>query len=62
MLPSINVTREQAHVWTNVAGDRFIADTRAGLEYFASVDDCVNWLWLNGAKDAAREVNRQAKL
>lgn len=27
------------------------------LRAFESIDDCVNWLWLNGFRDAARAIN-----
>ena len=28
------------------------------LHSFRNIDDCVNWLWLNGEKEAARELNK----
>lgn len=31
------------------------------LQYFDNADNCVNWLFLNGHKDAARALNAQVK-
>ena len=31
------------------------------LRYFHSWDDAINWLYLNGHKDAARAINKQVK-
>ena len=28
------------------------------LRSFPDIDHCVNWLWLNGEKEAARELNK----
>lgn len=28
------------------------------LRSFLDIDYCVNWLWLNGEKEAARELNK----
>ena len=29
------------------------------LRGFPDIDYCVNWLWLNGEKEAARELNKE---
>lgn len=31
------------------------------LHSFADVDDAINWLWLNGEKEAARALNKAKK-
>lgn len=48
------------HFWQ---GSQFMLsnETTKELRAFDSIDDCVNWLWLSGERDAARAVNRLKK-
>lgn len=44
------------HFWT---GTQFMAsdESTKTLRAFTDIDDCINWLFLNGHKDAARSLN-----
>lgn len=48
------------HFWT---GSQFMAsDERTKtLLAFSGLDECVNWLWFNGHKEAARSLNAAHK-
>lgn len=49
-------TSDHWHFWQDsqfMLSDESTKELRA----FNAIDDCVNWLWLNGEKQAARAVN-----
>lgn len=49
------------HAWQGVAGVLLSNESTKALRQFASADDCINWLFLNGAKDAARALNKHIR-
>lgn len=52
---------QQWHIWQGTA-DILVSDqTSDELRYFRTVDDVVNWLYLEGHKEAARAFNAHAK-
>ena len=52
---------ENWHFWQ---GSQFMAsdESRKRLLSFPDVDACVNWLFVNGHKEAARDLNRAERL
>ena len=47
------------HAWQGTAAVMLSGGDR--LHSFASADDAINWLFINGHKDAARALNEHAK-
>lgn len=53
-------TTTRFHGWTGAADKFLLSDEQEKhLREFPSVDDAINWLFLNGYKDDAREFNCQ---
>lgn len=51
---------EQWHAWFDASTNlpvKLSNEETKGLRYFRTVDDCVNWLYLNDHEDAARALN-----
>ena len=49
------------HAWQGAAGILLSDESRKKLRQFPTVDDAVNWLFLNGERPAARGLNAHAK-
>lgn len=49
------------HAWDSVGGISLSDENTKTLRHFQDIDQCVNWLYLNGHKDAARAVNKHWK-
>lgn len=49
------------HIWQGVAQILASDESAKKLHSFADVDECVNWLFLNGHKETARAFNAHAK-
>ena len=52
------ITKENIHYWKGCHQNSYfvsVEDTKA-LRCFKSIDDAVNWLYMNGFKDSAREI------
>lgn len=49
------------HAWEGVAQIMLSDESVKKLRAFDSTDDCINWLYLNGHKDAARALNAHVK-
>lgn len=49
------------HFWHGQDGYLLSDESTKRLQTFASADDCVNWLYVNGHKDTARALNRHLK-
>jgi hypothetical protein len=50
------------HVWQLPAERVMLSDEEAKkLRQFDNVDECINWLFLEGEKEAARALNKHAK-
>lgn len=45
------------HAWESNGKILLSDENIKRLRQFNSIDDCVNWLYLNGDKDAARQLN-----
>lgn len=53
------ITRENVHYWQ---GTKVLADIPSkGLNYFSSWDNLINYLYVNGYKESAREINKKMK-
>lgn len=56
------ITKENIHYWNPqnpFFSDMMLADIpNHGLKYFDNNDDLINWLFFNGFKDSAREINK----
>lgn len=52
---------EKWHAWEGAARLILSDETDKKLRYFKSTDDCVNWLYLNDEKPAARALNSHVK-
>lgn len=63
------ITSDNLHYWWNIAGTQFLVsneDTKRDLSKislwsFDSVDAAINYLYLNGFKQAARDINAHEK-
>lgn len=49
------------HAWEAVAGILLSDEDTKELSSFKNWDSCVNWLYLNGDKPAARALNNHLK-
>lgn len=45
------------HAWAGTAGILLSNETTKHLQQFKTIDDVINWLFLNGERDAARYFN-----
>ncbi len=58
-------THENWHAWdTQNPFQSTIAlsdESEKKMRQFLSWDDCINWLYVNGHRDAARSINKQVK-
>ena len=52
---------EKWHAWDGTAHLILSDETNKKLRYFKSTDDCINWLFLNSEKPAARALNSHVK-
>ena len=51
------ITKENVHYWDNARG--YYADVpNHGLTNHHNIDMLINWLYTNGFKDSAREINK----
>jgi hypothetical protein len=50
------------HAWQGTAHILLSDQDTQHLRYFGTLDECVNWLYLNGDKPAARALNAHAKV
>lgn len=56
------ITKENIHYWSGTQGVLMVSDENTKrLMSFDSLDDAVNWLYLSGFKDSARELNNTTK-
>jgi hypothetical protein len=56
-------TTARFHGWTGAAGKFLLSDEQEKyLREFPTVDDAINWLFLNGYKEDARAFNRQKEV
>ena len=51
----------QWHVWSGTQAVLLSDESSKDLREFRSPDDCINWLYLNGHKDAARALDAHIK-
>lgn len=49
------------HCWESNSKILLSDESVKKLHYFKSTDDCINWLWLEGHKDAARALNKHVE-
>lgn len=52
---------QQWHAWESNGNIMLSNEETKELRQFDSVDDCINWLWLNLFRPAARELNLHKK-
>jgi|TARA_R110000824_G_scaffold203371_3_gene387816 hypothetical protein len=53
------ITSEGIHYWTGTGGILMVSDENTKtLKSFEALDDGVNWLYLNGFKESARDLNK----
>ena len=53
---------ENIHVWLGTKRRVMVSDeSTKQLQSFNTKDDAINWLFLNGHKEAARKLNRIAE-
>ena len=52
---------EDWHAWQGVAGILLSNENTKELRGFTNVDACINWLFLNDEKPAARALNAHKK-
>lgn len=50
-------TTEEIQYWQGTS--HFIISSEDGLKYFNNTNDAINWLFLSGFKESAREINKQ---
>jgi hypothetical protein len=53
---------ECVHAWQGNASILVSIETTKTLEYFKTTDEAINWLYLEGYRDAARALNAHAKV
>ena len=46
------------HAWQGAAGVMLSNETAKQLRQFKTIDDAINWLFMNGDKPAARALNQ----
>lgn len=49
------------HAWQSASGILLSDEDTKTLRQFATTDDCINWLFLNDDKPAARALNAHVK-
>lgn len=49
------------HAWQGTAAILLLDENKGILRQFDTEDDAINWLYLNGHKDAARALNAHKK-
>lgn len=49
------------HCWESNGKILLSDESVKKLRYFKNTDDCINFLWLEGYKDAARALNKHVK-
>jgi hypothetical protein len=49
------------HAWEGMVGILLSDEDNKKLRQFPDVDATINWLWLEGEKDAARALNKHVK-
>jgi len=49
------------HAWEGTSGVLLSDESVKKLRQFSTVDDAINWLFINGHKDAARALNAHKK-
>lgn len=54
-------THDHWHAWQGVAGILLSDESVKKLRGFKTVDECINWLYLNDHRDAARALNKHVK-
>lgn len=52
---------EDWHVWEGTNGVLMSDERTKTLRQFSNIDACVNWLYLNDQKAAARAINKSWK-
>ena len=54
------ITSEGVHYWKGCHENQYFVSVEESktLRSFRTVDDVVNWLYMNELKDSAREVNK----
>ena len=55
----IGTTAEGIHYWKGTGNHQLMVsdENTKALKSFESVDNAINWLYVNGFKDSARELN-----
>ena len=55
-------TSEGIHYWTGTGGVLMVSDENTKtLKGFKALDDAVNWLYINGFKESARDLNTASR-
>lgn len=49
------------HAWHGTKTILLSDENKKILREFKTIDDCVNWLFFNGYRDAARNLNKHVK-
>jgi hypothetical protein len=52
---------EYIHAWQGNAHILISIETTKTLKYFKTTDEAINWLYIEGYKDAARALNTHVK-
>ncbi len=52
---------ENWHAWTSTGGVMLSDESEKKLREFKSPDECINWLFMNGDKPAARALDKHVK-
>ena len=47
------------HAWTGTTGIMLSNEDSKQLQQFSNIDDVINWLFLNGEREAARYFNNK---
>lgn len=56
------ITSENIHYWEGAIRQIMVSDENTKtLTAHKSIDDAINYLYLNGFKDSAREINKAKK-
>jgi hypothetical protein len=54
-------TFEHWHAWQGTAHILLSDEDKKELRYFKDTVTCINWLWLEGHKEASRALNAHVK-
>lgn len=55
-------TKENIHYWKNTQGKLMVSnETNKTLKSFNSIDEAVNFLFFNGFKESARQLNKEGE-